>query len=93
MREYTFDLVLDHEPTMDEIEAVGAWISEDGPAPEGVQDVTLAVSAGVPLALCTVDAASLDEAVRLVVPALRERGLDVERVELDREGLSVLEAA
>lgn len=93
MKEYVFDLILSREPTEDEIEAVGAWISEGGPAPGGVQDVTLATSAGVAQALCVVDAESLDEAVLMVLPALRERGLDVERVELGREGLSILEAA
>lgn len=82
MREYDFNLVLTRDLTEDEIDAVGAWISESGPAPEGVEDVTLAVSAGVAYAMCTVRAESFDQALALVLPGLTERGAEVARIEL-----------
>lgn len=81
MREYTFDVVLE-AMTDDQVEAVGAWISEGGPAPEDVLDVTLATHAGEDVALCTVRAESFDQALALVLPPLREMGLEAKRIEL-----------
>lgn len=93
MRAYTFDLILSRAPSEDETDRLYGFFGASGAAPEAVQDLTLCASAGTWYAGCTVEAASLDEAVRLVLPGLRREGLDVVRVEVDREGLSVLEAA
>ena len=87
------NLILDVEPDLDALDRLYGYFGEGGDAPQGVQDVTLAVSSGTPLASCAVEAASFDEALSLVLPALREEGLRVMRVEVDEEGLALLEQA
>lgn len=82
MREYTFDLILTRDLTEGEVEAVGAWIDENGDAPDGVEGVTIVTHAGTTYAMCTVRAASFDEALALVLPGLSRRGAEVARIEM-----------
>ena len=66
---------------------------ENGAAPEGVLDFTLVIQSGTPIANCTGEAASFEAALELVLPKLREEGLQVVRVEVDEMGLAVLQEA
>jgi hypothetical protein len=93
MRVYEFMLTLKAEPDLDMTDRLYGYFGENGAAPEGVQDVTLAVLSGTPIANCTVEAASFEAALELVLPKLRDEGLQVVRVEVDEVGLAVMQEA
>ncbi len=92
-RTYEFRLVLNADPNLDATDRLYGYFGAGGGAPPEVQDVTLVVANGVPVADCTVVARSFDEALSRVLPALRDERLRVVRVEMDEEGLAILEAA
>lgn len=91
MRVYEFMLTLDAEPDLDMTDRLYGYFAAQGTAPESVQDFTLTTQAGVPTANCTVEAASFDAALRFVLPGLRMEGLQAVRVEVDQEGLLLLQ--
>ena len=93
MRTYDFDLILTSEPDDNVADRLYGYFGAGGKAPGGVQTVVLGLRSGIPFAACTVEAASFEEALALVLPGLRAEGLAVERIEVDREGLTVFEAA
>lgn len=93
MQLYEFTLTLNTEPDLDTIDRLYAYFGAQGAAPEGVQDFTVTSYAGVSVADCTVEAGSFDAALQLVLPGLRAEGLRAVRVEVDEEGLAVLQAA
>ncbi|MFB3132688.1 MAG: hypothetical protein ACE10K_09240 [Rhodothermales bacterium] len=93
MRAYAFHLILETAPDLDATDRLYGHFGADGAAPEGVQDVTLVVSNGRAMADCSVEATSFDEALGMVLPALRKEGLRVVRVEMDEDGLALLEHA
>ena len=91
MRVYEFMLTLETEPDLDTIDQLYGYFDENGAAPEGVQDFTLVIQSGTPIVNCTVEAASFEAALELVLPKLREEGLQVVRVEVDQVGLALLQ--
>ncbi len=93
MRAYAFNLILATAPDLDATDRLYGHFGAGGAAPEGVQDVSLVVSDGRAMADCSVEATSFDEALGMVLPALRKEGLRVVRVEMDEDGLALLEHA
>ena len=93
MRAYEFNLILDAEPDLDVTDRLYGYFGADGEAPQGVRDVTLVASNGTAVAGCSVEADSFDEALGMGLPALRREGIRVVRVEVDEEGLALLEQA
>lgn len=93
MKTYEFTLILDREPDLDEIERFGGYFCAGGTAPDAVRDVTFGTAAGVSEASCAVEAATFETAVAMVAAIIRAEGFAVERVEVDREGLALMEAA
>ena len=91
MRVYGFLLTLDARPDLDTIDRLYGYFDADGAAPGGVQDVTLVMQAGTPTVNCTVEAPSFEAALQLVLPKLRKDGFRVVRVEVDEEGLALLQ--
>ena len=90
---YEFTLTLDAEPDLDTTDRLYGYFDANGDAPAGVQDFTLVTQAGVASANCTVEATSFDSALQLVLPRLNIEGLRALRVEVDEQGLALLEAA
>ena len=84
MRKYRFTLILSSDPTEAQIDRLYGFFQ--GEILSGVQ-------AGVSYLDCTITAASFDEAVRQVLKPIRAEGIGIERVEVDSESLSTLEAA
>ena len=93
MRVYEFMLTFEIEPDLDTTDRLYGYFGAKGSAPEGVQDFTLVVQSGTPIANCTVEAISFETALQLVFPKLRKEGLQVVRVEVDEVGLAVLQEA
>lgn len=93
MRVYEFMLTLATEPDLDTTDRLYGYFGEDGAAPESVHDFTLVTQSGIPIANCTVEATSFEAALELVLPKLREEGLQVVRVEVDEVGLALLQEA
>ena len=93
MRVYEFMLTLDAEPDLDTTDRLYGYFDVTGAAPEGVQDFTLAIQSETPTVNCTVEATSFEAALKLVLPRLRKEGLRVVRVEVDEEGLALLQEA
>ncbi|MXZ08024.1 MAG: hypothetical protein F4Y79_01135 [Gemmatimonadetes bacterium] len=91
MRVYEFMLAT--EPDLDKTDRLYGYFGEDGAAPESVHDFTLVTQSGIPIANCTVEATSFEAALELVLPKLREEGLQVVRVEVDEVGLALLQEA
>lgn len=91
MRIYEFMLTLDTEPDLDTTDRLYGYFDANGAAPADVQDFTLVIQSGMPIISCTVEASSFETALRLVLPKLREEGLRVVRVEVDEEGLALLQ--
>ncbi len=89
MQVYEFTLTLDVEPDLDTIDRLYGYFGAHGAAPAGVQDFTLVMLSGMPMANCTVKATSFDAALQLVLPRLCEEGLRVVRAEVDEEGLAL----
>ena len=89
MHVYEFTLTLDVEPDLDTIDRLYGYFGVNGAAPAGVQDFTLAMLSGMPIANCTINAASFDAALQLVLPRLCQEGLRVVRAEVDEEGLAL----
>ena len=89
MNVYEFTLTLDVEPDLDTIDRLYGYFGANGAAPEGVEDFTLAMIDGTPIADCTIKATSFDAALQLVLPGLSQEGLRVLRVEVDEEGLAL----
>ena len=86
-------LTLATEPDLDKTDRLYAYFGEDGAAPDSVQDFTLVIQSGTPIANCTVEATSFEAALESVLPKLREEGLQVVRVEVDEVGLVLLQDA
>ena len=84
MRQYRFTLILASDPTEAQIDRLYGVFQ--GAVLSGVQ-------AGIPYLDCTIAAASFEEAVRHVLKPVRAEGISVERVEVDSDSLSTLEAA
>ena len=93
MRVYEFMLTLATEPDLDTTDRLYGYFGEDGAAPESVQDFTLVIQSGIPIANCTVEATSFEAALESVLPKLREEGLQVLRMEVDEVGLALLQEA
>lgn len=93
MRVYEFMLTLGTEPDLDKIDRLYGYFGKNGAAPEGVVDVTLVVKSEKSIADCTVEASSFEAALEMVLPKLRDEGLQVVRVEVDEIGLAVLQEA
>ena len=93
MRVYEFMLMLATEPDLDTTDRLYGYFGEDGEAPDSVQDFTLVIQSGTPIANCTVEATSFEAALESVLPKLREEGLQVVRVEVDEVGLALLQEA
>ena len=93
MRVYEFMLTLETEPDLDTTDRLYGHFDAKGAAPEGVQDFTLVVQSGTPIANCTVEATSFEAALQLVLPRLRKEDLQVVRVEVDEVGLALLQEA
>ena len=91
MRVYEFMLALDVQPNLDTTDRLYAYFDANGAAPEGVQDFTLVIQSGTPTVNCTVEATSFEVALQLVLPKLCKEGLRVVRVEVDEEGLALLQ--
>ena len=91
MRIYEFTLTLDTEPDLDTTDRLYGFFNADGAAPGDVQDFTLVAQSGTPAVSCTIEAPSFETALWLVLPKLREEGLRVVRVEMDEEGLAILQ--
>ncbi len=89
MHVYEFTLTLDVEPDLDTIDRLYGYFGANGAAPAGVQDFTLAMLSGMPIANCTIKATSFDAALQLVLPRLCREGLRVVRAEVDEEGLAL----
>ncbi len=77
MRVYEFMLTLEPEPDLDTTDRLYGYFDANGAAPEGVQDFTLVTQSGTSIANCTVEAASFEAALELVLPKLRQEGLQV----------------
>ena len=90
---YEFMLTLATEPDLDKTDRLYGYFSGDGAAPESVQDFTLVIQSGIPIANCTVEATSFEAALESVLPKLREEGLPVLRMEVDEVGLALLQEA
>ena len=88
---YEFTLRLDVDPDLDTIDRLYGYFGANGSAPEGVEDFTLAILAGTPIANCTVKAESFDAALHLLLPGLSQEGLGVVRAEVDEEGLAIFQ--
>ena len=80
MRLYEFDLIVERDMTE------GADADRLFELFEG--DVTPAVTSGTPVLLCSVEAASLEEAVRDTVRVLREAEIEVRTVQIAPESLA-----
>ncbi|MDE2736731.1 MAG: hypothetical protein OXI72_20215 [Gemmatimonadota bacterium] len=92
MRVYEFMLTLATEPDLDTTDQLYDF-EDNGAAPENVLDFTLVIQSGTPIAHCTVEATSFEAALESVLPKLREKGLQVVRVEVDEVGLALLQEA
>jgi hypothetical protein len=90
MHLYEFDLILDTEPDDDTVDRLYGHFGADGDASADVRDFTITVSDGVPAVSCSVEAVSFDEALGMVLPALRAEHVRITRVEMDEEGLALL---
>ena len=88
---YEFMLALDAEPDLDTIDRLYGYFGADGAASADVQDFTLVTQSDIPMVSCTVEASSFEAALQLVLPKLREEKLRVVRVEVNEEGLTVLQ--
>jgi len=93
MRVYEFMLIFGAEPDLDKMDRLYGYFGEKGAAPENVVDFTLVVKSGKPIADCTVEASSFEAALEMVLPKLRDEGLQVVRIEVDEVGLAVLQEA
>jgi hypothetical protein len=93
MRAYEFILTLDAEPNLDTLDRLYGYFNATGAAPGGVQDFTLVIQSDSPMVNCTVEAASFEAALQLVLPKLRMEGLGCVRVEVDEVGLTLLQEA
>lgn len=93
MRIYEFILLLDTNPDLDTTDRLYGYFNENGVAPTGVHDFTLMTQAGKPAASCTVEASSFDAALALVLPQLRKEDLRVVGIEVDAQGLALLQEA
>lgn len=93
MRAYEFMLTLETEPSLDATDQLYGYFDDNGAAPESVLDFTLVIQSGTPIAHCTVEAASFEAALESILPKLREKGLQVVRVEVDEVGLALLQEA
>lgn len=93
MRAYEFMLTLATEPDLDATDQLYEYFDDNGTAPENVLDFTLVIQSGTPIAHCTVEATSFEAALESVMPKLREKGLQVVRVEVDEVGLALLQEA
>ena len=93
MRVYEFMLTLATEPSLDTTDQLYGYFDANGAAPENVLDFTLVMQSGTSLAHCTVEAMSFEAALESVLPKLREKGLQVVRVEVDEVGLELLQEA
>ena len=93
MQTYEFTLTLDGDPDLDTIDQLYGYFGASGAAPTGVQDFTLMQQAGTSIVNCTVEASSFDMALQMVLPALQQEGLAAVRVEVDQQGLALLQAA
>ena len=80
-------------PRLDTTDQLYGYFDDNGAAPESVLDFTLVVQSGTPIAHCTVEATSFEAALESVLPKLREKGLQVVRVEVDEVGLALLQEA
>lgn len=93
MQVYEFMLTLNVVPDLDATDRLYGYFSDSGVAPAGVQDFTLLTRNGQPAASCTVEASSFDAALASILPQLRKENLRVVRVELDEQGLALLQTA
>ena len=93
MQVYEFTLTLDAEPNLGTTDRLYAYFNANGVAPAGVQDFTLMTQAEISTASCTVEAISFDAALQLVLPGLSKEGLRAMRVEVDEQGLALLQEA
>lgn len=91
MRVYEFLVGLETEPNQKTINHLYEYFGKNGVAPQGVLDVAFGVQSGKAIADCTVEAASFEEALEMVLPKLRKEGLHIVRVEVDETGLAVLQ--
>ena len=91
MHMYEFLLELGVEPDLDTTERLYAYFSEQGAAAPEVRDFSLVTRAGSPAADCSVEARSFEAALNVVLPVLREEGIRVVRVEMDAQGLALLQ--
>ncbi len=91
MQVYEFLLMLDVDPDLDTTDRLYKYFNETGAAPLAVQDFTLITQSGRSVANCTVEAASFDAALALILPQLRKENLRVMRVEVDEQGLALLQ--
>ena len=90
---YEFSLVLDANPNLDATDRLYLYFGVNGAAPTGVQDFTLMRQAGTSTVNCTVESSSFDAALQMVLPALQQEGLAAVRMEVDQQGLALLQAA
>lgn len=93
IRIYEFTLILDVEPALDTIDRLYGYFGANGLAPAGVEDFTIAMLAGTPIVNCTVRATLFDLALQMIMPRLSQKALRVVRVEVDEEGLALLQEA
>ena len=82
-RTYTFTLILAEDPDLDQIDRLYGFFSSD----QSRADVLSGVRVGVPYLAAEVEASSFEEALAHVMQPVREEGIEVERLEMEREHL------
>lgn len=75
---FSFDLVVDRDLT-EEDDANAVY--------EAFEDVTPAVLSGIPVLMCSVEAPTLEEAVRPMVTRLRDLGIRVKQIRFDPDAV------
>lgn len=84
MRLYRFTLILTADPTLDQLNHLYTDFGDS--LLSGVQEGTAFLD-------CALEGPSFEEAIRQIMAPLKALGLSVERIEVDRDGLSTLDAA
>lgn len=84
VRTYEFTIILD-DPGIFDGEALLDYADRLFEPFEG--DVNPAVTAGTPVVDCTLEASSLETAIRRVVDALRREGLAIRHIEMEPAGV------
>ena len=93
MRTYDFTLILSTSPAEEVVDKLYGYFGPKGEAPQGIQSIVIGLRAGVPYAGCTVRTDSFEFALQAVLPGFQREGIEVERVEVEKDDLSSLLAA